>query len=85
MILRLALAASVLFAAGSAFAQTASPVTGNGNAAATTTMADLLAQGFEIKTAVPNGTIFVVFMQKDQSAYACEFVSLTETKCGAIN
>ena len=48
-------------------------------------MKDLLAQGYEIKAAVPNGDKFVIFMQKDQSAYACEFVSVTNTKCGAIN
>ncbi len=49
------------------------------------TMKDLLSQGYEIKASVPNGDKFVVFMQKDQSAYACEFVSVTNTKCGAIN
>ncbi|HEX8045323.1 hypothetical protein [Rhizobium sp.] len=49
------------------------------------TMADLVSQGYEIKAAVPNGGKFVVFMQKDQSAYACEFLSLTDTRCGSIN
>jgi len=24
-------------------------------------------------------------LQKDQSAYACEFVSLTKSRCGSIN
>ena len=49
------------------------------------TMADLLSRGFQIKAAVPNGGKFVVFMQKDQSAYACEFSSLTDTRCGSLN
>ena len=65
------------------------PITGNSstsNTAATqATMADLLGKGYEIKAAVPNGGKFIVFMQKDQSAYACEFQSLTGTRCGSIN
>jgi hypothetical protein len=48
-------------------------------------MAGLLAKGYEIKAAVPNGTRYIVFLQKDQSAYACEFVSLTKSRCGSIN
>lgn len=48
-------------------------------------MGDLLSEGYEIKTSVPNGTKFIVFMQKDKSAYACEFVSLTRSRCGSIN
>lgn len=52
---------------------------------ADSTMADLVSRGYEIKAAVPNGGKFVVFMQKDQSAYACEFSSLTDTRCGSLN
>ncbi|MDO9415927.1 hypothetical protein [Pararhizobium sp.] len=52
--------------------------------AASQTMAQLLAQKYEIKAAVPNGSRFIVFMQKDQSAYACEFASLATSRCGAI-
>ncbi|WP_082520523.1 hypothetical protein [Rhizobium sp. Root482] len=48
-------------------------------------MGKLLSQGYEIRTAVLNGTRYVVFLQKDQSAYACEFVSLTKSRCGSIN
>ena len=40
-------------------------------------MGRLLSQGYEIRAAVPNGTRYIVFLQKDQSAYACEFVTLT--------
>ena len=65
------------------------PILGNSGtsatAAAEATMADLLGKGYEIKAAVPNGGKFIVFMQKDQSAYACEFQSLTGTRCGSIN
>jgi hypothetical protein len=65
------------------------PITGNsatsGTASGEATMADLLAKGYDIKAAVPNGGKFIVFMQKDQSAYACEFQSLTGARCGSIN
>lgn len=44
----------------------------------------LLAQGFEIKAAVPNGSKFIVFLQKEKAAYACEFASLARSKCGAL-
>ncbi len=47
-------------------------------------MARLVAQGFEIKASGQSGTRLVVFLQKDKSAYACEFVSVTKTRCGAI-
>ncbi|KAA0698366.1 hypothetical protein DTW90_16100 [Neorhizobium sp. P12A] len=53
--------------------------------AAEASMGDLVSRGYEIKAAVPNGGKFIVFMQKDQSAYACEFSSLTGTRCGSIN
>ncbi|WP_026619310.1 hypothetical protein M728_001000 [Ensifer sp. WSM1721] len=48
-------------------------------------MSTLLSKGYEIKAAVANGTRYIVFLQKDQSAYACEFVSLTKSRCGSIN
>ncbi len=75
---------SVLLVSGSAAAQQAelkSSTTTGGDA----TMAQLIAEGFEIRAAVPNGGKIIVFMQKDQSAYACEFVSLTKTRCGTLN
>ena len=81
------LATALLFAllvSGSAAAQQTelkSSTTGSGDA----TMAQLIAEGFEIRAAVPNGSKIIVFMQKDQSAYACEFVSLTNSRCGTIN
>ncbi|MBB5572172.1 MULTISPECIES: hypothetical protein [Rhizobium] len=65
-----------------------SNVAKSGNTAtqsAVSTMGDLVSRGYEIKAAVPNGGKFVVFMQKDQSAYACEFSSLTDTRCGSLN
>ncbi|WEX87462.1 hypothetical protein PZN02_003854 [Sinorhizobium garamanticum] len=45
----------------------------------------LLSRGYEIKAAVANGTRYIVFLQKDQSAYACEFVSVAKSRCGSIN
>ncbi|MBO9098095.1 MULTISPECIES: hypothetical protein [unclassified Rhizobium] len=59
--------------------------TGSGAASGEQTMAELLNKGYDIKAAVPNGGKFIVFMQKDQSAYACEFQSLTGARCGSIN
>ena len=51
-----------------------------------TSMGDLLKQGFEIKAAVPSGTTnLIIFMQKEKVAYACEFTSLANTRCGSIN
>lgn len=60
-------------------------VTASGTASGEATMAELLTKGYDIKAAIPNGGKFIVFMQKDQSAYACEFESLTGTRCGSIN
>ncbi|MDK1376225.1 MULTISPECIES: hypothetical protein [unclassified Sinorhizobium] len=48
-------------------------------------MSALLSKGYEIKAAVVNGTRYIVFLQKDQSAYACEFVSVAKSRCGSIN
>lgn len=48
-------------------------------------MQSLLKDGFEIKAAAPNGKTFVVFLQKDEKAYACEFVTVTNSRCGEIN
>ena len=83
--MRLAIALMfALLVSGSAAAQQTelkSSTTGSGDA----TMAQLIAEGFEIRAAVPNGSKIIVFMQKDQSAYACEFVSLTNSRCGTIN
>ena len=86
MIRRFLLASALLALAGPGFAQSTDTMSSTSSTASTTpTMGQLLAQGYEIKAAVPNGAKFVIFMQKDQSAYACEFVSITNTKCGAIN
>ena len=75
----LALAFSLL--ASGALAQDAAVSTDN----ATATMASLIAQGYEIKASVPNGTKFIVFLQKEKSAYACEFSSLVTSRCGSLN
>ena len=80
---RLILTAFALLAASAALAQErASPDAIKGSS----TIADLLSKGFEIKAAVPNGTTkFIVFMQKGNSAYACEFLTVTKTRCGTLN
>jgi hypothetical protein len=53
--------------------------------AASSTMGELVGQGYEIKAAAPNGSRYVVFMQKEKSAYACEFVNTAQTQCRQIN
>jgi hypothetical protein len=80
MIFRLAVIALGLAAASGAQAQT----TITESAGSTGTIGDLVKDGYEIKAAVPNGSSFVVFLQKEQSAYACEFVSVTSSRCKAI-
>mgnify|MGYP001033908417 CR=1 FL=1 len=56
---------------------------GEGNAS--TTIGQLAGQGYEIKAAAPNGSRYVLFMQKEKSVYACEFVNTTRTQCRQIN
>ncbi|CAN7399163.1 hypothetical protein LJR030_004127 [Rhizobium sp. LjRoot30] len=83
--MRLALAmAATLLGSSIAVAQQQDDALG-ASAAQSASMAQLLSQGYEIKAAVPNGSRFVVFMQKDQSAYACEFASIANTRCRSIN
>ena len=72
---------AMLMSASSALAQDTGISTTNASA----TMASLIAQGYEIKAAVPNGTKFIVFLQKDKSAYACEFSTLASSRCGSLN
>ncbi|TDH39094.1 hypothetical protein E2A64_08440 [Pseudohoeflea suaedae] len=48
------------------------------------TLGKLVADGYEIKAAVPNGAKYVVFLQKENKAYACEFVTLSSSRCGEI-
>ena len=71
-------AATLLLAAG-AHAQDADS---SGDAR---TVGQLVSEGYEIKAAAPNGSRYVIFMQNDQSAYACEFVNTTTTQCRPIN
>lgn len=49
------------------------------------TVKSLLKKGYEIKATAPNGNKYVLFMQKGEAAYACEFVTVTSSRCGAIN
>lgn len=86
MITRIGVAAVIIALSSAASAQTVvGGNTGKNAPLPPSTMKDLLAQGYEIKASVPNGGKFVIFMQKEQSAYACEFVSVTNSKCVAIS
>ena len=82
MIRKVALASSAICLATVAFAQednVAKP------AAEGVSMGQLVADGYEIKAAVPNGKRFVVFLQKDSTGYACEMTGLSVSQCGKIN
>jgi hypothetical protein len=48
------------------------------------TVSSALADGYEIKAVVPNGTKFLVFLQKDKSAVVCEFATLAKSQCGVL-
>lgn len=50
-----------------------------------TDMKSLLRDGYEIKAMAPNGSQYVVLLQRDKEAYACEFVTVTNSRCRAIN
>lgn len=58
---------------------------GVSSSSSSSSMGDLIKQGYEIKSTVSNGSKLIVFLQKDNSAYACEFTSLTTSRCGSIN
>ena len=75
---KVAFAAIVFFAATAAHAQDA-------DVGSAKTMGQLAGEGYEIKAAAPNGSRYVIFMQNDQSAYACEFVNTANTQCRPIN
>jgi len=73
--------APVLASGVPASAQLKSP--GSGNASGSS-MGALIADGYEIKAAAPNGSKYVVFLQKDKKAFACEFVTLANSRCGEV-
>ncbi|SSC68299.1 hypothetical protein [Ciceribacter selenitireducens] len=79
--LRVLLTTAALLFAAFAQAQDAG-VSSSGSASS---MGDLIKQGYEIKSTVSNGSKLIVFLQKENSAYACEFTSLTNSRCGSIN
>ena len=84
--MRLPLAISALVAATApVFAQTANDGVSSQAGGGSSSVKQLLSQGYEIKSSLPNGGKFIVFMQKDKTAYACEFVTLTRSRCGVIN
>lgn len=61
------------------------PTTAQDGGGDSNTMRGLLRQGFEIKAMAPNGAQYVVLLQKDTAAYACEFVTVSNSRCRAIN
>ena len=89
MPVRLPVAAALLCASTSAALaqQGLEDTQGLGGAAETSasSMSQLLENGYEIKATAPNGNRYVIFMQKEKSAYACEFVNVSTTRCRPIN
>lgn len=45
---------------------------------------ELVADGYEIKSAILNNGKYIVFLQKDRKAYACEFSKVNKSRCGEI-
>jgi len=74
-----ALALTPAFAQDGGFGGSSSETSGSRS------MGALVADGYEIKAASPTGNKFVVFLQKEGSAYACEFVTLSNSRCGEID
>jgi hypothetical protein len=70
------------FACGTVAVAQESDVTASKSSAS---MATLIQQGYEIKSSSWTGSKLFVFLQKDKSAYACEFANVTNTRCGSIN
>jgi len=74
--------AVIAVSTGAANAQSSAPSSGGAGSGAT--IGALVADGYEIRAAVPNGAKYVVFLQKEKKAYACEFVTLSSSRCGEI-
>lgn len=74
-------AALICLGATQAVAQDNSAISSRGSVS----MAKLLEDGYEIKSSSWTGSKLFVFLQKDNSAYACEFANVTNTRCGSIN
>lgn len=84
--MRLPLAISAFLTATTPlFAQTAEEGVSSKSGGGASTIKQLLSQGYEIKSSLPNGGKFIVFMQKDKAAYACEFVTVTKSRCESLN
>lgn len=81
--IKVALAASAILLATVAFAQEDEQKPAKSSDGST--IGQLIAQGYEIKAAVPNGKRFVVFLQQDSTGYACEMTGLSTSQCGKIN
>ena len=74
-------AALICLGATQAVAQENSAISSKGSVS----MATLIEDGYEIKSSSWTGSKLFVFLQKDNSAYACEFANVTNTRCGSIN
>lgn len=71
-------------ATGAATAQQSQLAPSSGDSGSGSSVGKLIEQGYEIKAAVPNGSKYVVFLQREKKAYACEFVTLSSSRCGEI-
>ncbi|SIP97270.1 hypothetical protein SAMN05880582_101223 [Rhizobium sp. RU20A] len=78
---------ALLTSLGGAFAQETSLDAASGESQGNTgmTVGVLVSEGYEIRAAVRHGDRTIVFLQKDKSAYACDFATLAQSRCGSIN
>ena len=83
--MRLAVFAMAVIAVSTGAANAQSSAPSSGGAGSGATIGALVADGYEIRAAVPNGAKYVVFLQKEKKAYACEFVTLSSSRCGKSN
>ncbi len=84
--MRLPLAISALLAATTRrLSPSGRRAVSSGGSGGSSTIKQLLDLGYEIKSSLPNGSKFIVFMQKDKAAYACEFVTVARSRCESLN
>jgi|OM-RGC.v1.033533244 hypothetical protein len=77
---RLALLISAVLIGTVSVQAQSSPRFGNGG----DSVGALVADGFEIKSVVLNNGKYIVFLQKERKAFACEFSRVNKSRCGEI-
>jgi hypothetical protein len=73
------LISALLIGLGAAQAQSTSRFENGGGS-----VGQLVADGYEIKSVVLNNGKYIVFLQKERKAFACEFSRVDRSRCGEI-